>query len=118
MMPPPPLFGHPAAQRGLAPVLRHFAVSMGPAEFAKFGIALLPLRFIHAPIKPEALQQVTPSGTQALSRAALPLNPTSEACASGIAEWDVAMAVPALKVRECTETNNERKIPAEVKAQT
>jgi hypothetical protein len=52
---------------------------MGPVEFAEFGIALLPLRFKRSPIKPEALQQVTPLGAQALGRVALAINPTSEA---------------------------------------
>jgi hypothetical protein len=91
---------------------------MDLAEFAKFGIPLLPLRFIRTPIKPEPLQQVTPLGAQALSRSALAANPGSQTRASGLAEWEVAVAVPMLEVRERAEPNNEREIPPEVKAQT
>jgi hypothetical protein len=90
---------------------------MDSAEFPKFGIALLPLRFKRAPVKPEALQQVTPSGAQPLTHAALAVNPISQAWVSRMAGWDGAMAVPALEVCERTKADNERKIPPEVKAQ-
>lgn len=117
MVPSSPLPGYPAAQQPMAPLLWHVAMSPDPAEFAKLGIALLPLRFIRTPIKPETLQQVPPLGAQPLSRTALAANPTGEGFAAGLG-WDDAMAVPALEVRECAEPNHKRKIPAEVKVQT